>query len=252
MPKKISLKTAQHTIPQDLLNSITKTFNISHSYFSSSVTCSTHITKFYSPFARDKVFGSLDTAFQYKCNGIGYAHPHNEETTQQAIHWARLAAKNDPNTIILLVTPDINWYQNYSPHIGPFPDTHVIAHFSADTITYEEPINPQNINKQWIEPSAIHIFCIHHQDHIIGTPNQIDTIKTTTENLQIPQYHIQKAPPTPRNTFVNKNAKWNKILYPPHTHPPNYETDTTLKFPPQYNYYTDGSFVPPIQSNDRH
>ena len=122
-PKKDPLKTAQHTLPQTLLDAITNTLNITHSYFSSPVTCSTHISKFYSPFTRDKIFGSLGTAFQYKWNGIGYAHPHNEETTQQAIHWARLAAKHDPDTITILVTPDINWYLNYSPHTGPFPDT---------------------------------------------------------------------------------------------------------------------------------
>ena len=179
---------------------------------------------------------------------------------QQAIHWARLAAKKDPNTITLLVIPDINWYQNYSPHTGPFPDTHVLAHFTTDTITYDEPTTPQNINKPRIEPLAIHIFCIHHQNQAIGTPDQINTIQTTIENLQITQYHIQKAPPTPPNTPVNKNTKWNKLLYPPHTNPstpnipplPNYEIYTTLKFPPQYSYYTDGSFIPPIKANDGH
>jgi hypothetical protein len=183
IPKKNPLKTLQHTLPQNLLDTSTKTFNISHSYFSSPITCSTHITKLYSPFARDKNFGSLGTAFQYKWNGIGCAHPYNEEMIQQAIHWARLAAKNDPNTITLLVIPDINWYQNYTPHTGPFPDTHVLAHFTADTIIYDEPTIPQNINKPRTEPLAIHILCIHHQNHTIGTPNQINTIKTTIESL---------------------------------------------------------------------
>lgn len=81
-----------------------------------------------------------------KYEGIGYAHPHNEELAQQAIHWARLAAKSDPHTITILVIPDINWYHNYSPYTGPFPDTHVVAHFTVDTITYEEHITPQNTN----------------------------------------------------------------------------------------------------------
>ena len=126
---------------------------------------------------------------------------------QQTIHWARLAAKNDPNTVTLLVTPDMNWYQNYSPHTGPFSDTHVLAHFYADTITYDEPTNPQNTNKPRIDTLAIHIRCIHHQQHNFGTSNQIDTIKTTIEKLQITQYHIQKTPPMPHNISVNKNTK---------------------------------------------
>jgi hypothetical protein len=125
-----------------MLDSITKTFNISQSYFSSPVTCSTHLTQFYSPFARDKVFGSLGTAFQYKWQGIGYAHPPTEEMAQQAIHWARLVAKNDPSTFTILVIPDTNWYQNHAPHIGPYPNTHTVVYLAADTIMYDEPINP--------------------------------------------------------------------------------------------------------------
>ena len=92
-PKKNPLKASHHTLPQNLLDSITKTFNVTHSYFSSLVTCSTHITQYYSPFARDKIFGALGTAFQYKWNGIGHAHPHNEETTHQAIHWAKISSQ---------------------------------------------------------------------------------------------------------------------------------------------------------------
>ena len=86
-------------------------------------------------------------------------------------------------------------------------DIHVLAHFNADTITYDEPTTPQNISKPGIEPLAIHIFCIYHQNINIGTPDQINTIKTIIKNLQIAQYHIQKAPPTPNNILVNKNAK---------------------------------------------
>ena len=180
--------------------------------------------------------------------------------TQQAIHWARLAARNNPDTVTLIVTPDTNWYQNYSPHTGPFLDTHILAHFSVDTITYDVPTNPQNLNKPQIEPLAIHILCIHHQHNNFGTPNQIDTIKTIIENLQIGQYHIQTIPPTPNNTPINKNTKWNKLLYPPHNNPsitpippiPNYEIQHTLKFLPQYSYYIDGSFIPPMKANDEH
>ena len=47
------------------------------------------------PIYNRQIFGSLGTARyrQYKWHGIGYAHPHNEVTAHQAIHWARLAAK---------------------------------------------------------------------------------------------------------------------------------------------------------------
>lgn len=97
-----------------------------------------------------------------------------------------LAAKNDHATITLLTIPDINWYQNFTPHIGPFPDTHVIAHFSADTITYKEPTIPLDLYTPYIEPLAIHILCIHHQTFTIGTPNQLTALATTLKHLQIP------------------------------------------------------------------
>jgi hypothetical protein len=74
--------------------------------------------------------------------GIGYAHPHTSTDLQQAIHWTRMAAQNDPCTITIIISPDTDWYQNSNPHTGPFLDTHVIAHFAADTITYEEPTIP--------------------------------------------------------------------------------------------------------------
>ena len=56
----------------------------------------TVIQEFYSPFSRDKIFGSIEHAFSYKWKGIGYAHPHSEKEAETAIHWARLGAKNDP------------------------------------------------------------------------------------------------------------------------------------------------------------
>ena len=178
----------------------------------------------------------------------------------QAIHWARLAARHDPSTITILTIPDTNSYQNKVPYNGPFPDSHVMIHFAADTITYDEPTTPQDTPTPQMEPLAIYILCIHHQNRNIGTTNQIDTIKITIETLQIPQYFIQKTPPTPLNTQVNKSTNWNKLPYPPYNEVsndpiptiPHFAINTTKKFPPQYSYYTYGSFVPPRKASDGH
>ena len=78
--------------------------------------------------------------------------------------------------------------------------------------------------------------------------------------MHITQYYIQKTPPTPPNTTVNKYNKWNNTSYPPHnnilnTHIPtlpNFEINTTPKFPLQYNYFTNGSFIPPKKTTDGH
>ena len=76
--------------------------------------------------------------------------------------------------------------------------------------------------------------------------------------MQISQYYIQKTPPTPPNTTINKSNKWNNILYPPYRNLtniliptlPTFEIKPALKFPPQYCYYTDGSFIPPKKTRD--
>ena len=90
----------------------------------------------------------------------------------------------------------------------------------------------------------------------------MNPLRTILENLQIPQYYLHNAPPTPLNTPVNKSKKWNRLIYPPppatyqttiNTPPlPNFATNTTLKFQPQHCYYTDGSFIPPTQKANRH
>ena len=78
--------------------------------------------------------------------------------------------------------------------------------------------------------------------------------------MQIPQYYIQKIPPTPPNTTINKNNKWNNTVYPPYRNLtnipiptlPTFEINPILKFPPQYCYYIDVSFIPPKKTRDGH
>jgi hypothetical protein len=127
IPKDDPLKLAQYTIPTPILNFLLTSFNINPSYFSSPVTCPIQLNQFYSPFSRDKIFGSIGKAFDHKWKGIGYVHPHDTTDLQHAIHWARLAAKKDPNTFTILIAPYTNWYQNFNPHSSPFPYTHIIA-----------------------------------------------------------------------------------------------------------------------------
>ena len=145
------------------------------------------------------------------------------------------------------------------PHTGPFQDTHVIIHIPADTITYEEPTIPTEMNKPRVEPSTIHILCVHHNNNNIGNIEQMNTLNTIFNNLHVPQVHTQIAPPTPPNTQVNKSKKWNALVYPTTNPPiydeipslPTYENNKPLKFSPQYCYYTDGSFLPPQQVDNR-
>jgi hypothetical protein len=109
MPNKATFAQNAHTaIPAQILEEIIGQFQITHSYFSSPITCHTNLKQFSSPHQRDQIFGSMGQAFDYKWQGSGYAHPPNHELTIQALHWARLAAQADPKnqTILILTNPD--------------------------------------------------------------------------------------------------------------------------------------------------
>ena len=112
----------------------------------------------------------IGTTFQYKWQGRVYAHPHTEKEAQQTLHWAWLTSKNNLDTVTILVIPDENCYHNLKPHEGSFLDSHVITHFKADTIIYEEPTIPPELRiKPRTEGRAIYILCTHHKGTPIGS-----------------------------------------------------------------------------------
>jgi hypothetical protein len=255
LSKNDPLNSAQYILPTAILNHIFDSFQITHSYFSSPVTCPTSIYKFYSPFPRDKIFGSLGPSFQYQWQGLGYAHPHNAQDAQQVLYWARSAASNDLDNITIIALPNKNWYKNITPLKGPFPDTHVIAYFPPDTLTYEESITPAPlITEPRIETAALHIYCVHYKNYPIYTHLHNHTFQQLLQQLNIQHTQLLYVPPTPHLIQVNNCKIWNSLTYPPiitcpHLIPPlpHYQYHPLPKFPPCYNYYTDSSFKPPKQ-----
>jgi hypothetical protein len=186
--------TLYYTLPIPLQKNLHNTFNITHSYFSSPLTCSTTLTKFFFPFHRDIVFGSLGNAFQHKWLESGYTHPSNPSDFQKALHWARLAAQHDPLTLTILITPDLQWYQNSTPLVGPFPDTHTIIHFEVDTIIYKESTIPIELNQHpRKELSTLHVYCIHHQDSVLFNTNNIRQLLPILHTLNILNTQTQEA-----------------------------------------------------------
>ena len=103
-----------------------------------------------------------------------------------------------------------------------------------------------------IEPHTIQILCIHHKTTPIGTLTSLQQFSTYIINADIP---IQVAPPTPPNTKVNHHKLWSTLPNPPsrsydttNISPlPNYTFALPSKYPPEYSYYTNGSFFPPKQ-----
>jgi hypothetical protein len=100
-------------------------------------------------------------------------------------NWARLVSKNIPHTITILVTLDHNWYHNLNPHM--------ISH----TITYEEPINPPEIQLEpRIESHDVHTLCVHHKGTPTGSEEYIQQMHNIANTLQISAIFTQPTPPT--------------------------------------------------------
>ena len=76
---------------------------------------------------------------------------------QQALHWGHLVAKNDLDFVTTLLTLDHNWYHNFNPPNGPFPDSYVITHFKVDTITYKEPTLSTKLTLESITTIKTHL-----------------------------------------------------------------------------------------------
>jgi hypothetical protein len=237
-------------LPTEILDQIITLFNIKTSYFSSPFTCSILVNTYYSPFQRDSIFGSRGTTFKHKWLGNGYAHPHNKENIQKTIYWARLAAKENQDTITILTIPDEEWITNDAPYKTIFEDTHVIIYFPPNAIIYTEPTIPPKLNKEpRMEPLAVRILCIYHKNTTIDIPNLEPKLLQITTKLQINSLYIITLPSTPTNTKVHKHPQWNKSPHPPQTNPPNalqlpdFPNIHQPKFPQQYCYYTNGSFT---------
>ena len=129
---------------------------------------------------------------------------------QQALHWGHLVAKNDLDFVTTLLTLDHNWYHNFNPPNGPFPNSYVITHFKVDTIIYKEPTLSTELTS-----CANHILCIHHKNTSIGSDEHTQQINTLASNLQIPAMFTQAAPSTPPDTLINNNSKWSKVTSTP-------------------------------------
>ena len=134
-------KYIQYSLPIPILDHIITTFNLTHTYFSSLLTCSTLLKQFYSPYPRDCIFGSIGTAFSYKRIGQGFVHP-PPSSLPQSIHMACLAAKANPLSYTILIHTNSNWHQHTNPFHTEYPSTHVITYIPSNTLQYHDPIKP--------------------------------------------------------------------------------------------------------------
>ena len=230
LPKKIRKtilpNNLHHTLHPTITKALIESFNITHSYYSSLFTCPTQLTRFYSPHNRDKIFGSLGHAQSSRWKGIGLAHPMDYNTTIEAIYWARMAAKEDVDTVTILIINHNDWTPQQFP-ISTKEDIHILATIPQHTIQYNPtPEWPKYYHYE--EPSLVSIIRIHSQTNLAPnskTPHTLKHALTLTTTTHIDIYPIKPITPNYHIKFSNtwKNA--------PKINTPTTNTITTMPFP---------------------
>jgi ribonuclease HI len=213
---KLTKALAHRTLPQQLLQHLTNSYSLTHSYYSNPLTCPYNMHQFYSPHARDRVFGSLGDSTKIQWNGHGFAHPPDQKNALTAIHQARMAARTHPNTLTIVVLPHTTWHSKNNPLQGTHRDTQVIAHFEPNTLKYiASPGLPKYFTR--LEPLLVSILCIH----------QLPTLYIPTQL----HHTLQRThPPLPKRHNIP-------------TLPEQHQPIPPLKYPNTTTYYTDGSLI---------
>jgi hypothetical protein len=184
--------------------------------------------------------------------GIGLAYPTNHNTTVEAIHWARMATKEDPNTTTILIINHKDW-TSQQILLTKNTDVHIMATIPPHTIQYT-PTPEWPKYYQYVEPSLTSIICIHGQINptpSLQTPHGLPHILKQTMNTHIDTYPIKPTIPHYRIKFSHtwKNSPNNNTpitrITPSITIPAKYYHQHPLKYHPQQCIYTDGSFIPP-------
>ena len=189
--------------------------------------------------------------------GLGY--PTDHHMTVEAIHWARMATKEDTSTATILIINHNNWTPQQIA-LTQNGGIHTLATIPPHTIQYN-PTPEWPKYYQYIEPSLTSIICVHNQSHPtinLQTPQELTKILTITTSTQINTSFIN---PTSANYHVKFSTKWknapiNNNTPPPQTTipqitlPDKYYHQHHHKYHPQQCIYTDGSFIPPTKNSE--
>ena len=228
-----------HTLHPDITKLLIDSFKITHSYYSYPLTCPIQLTHYNSPHNRDILFGSMGHVKFSRWKGIGLAFPMDHNTTLEAIHWARMAAKEDVHTITILIVNHKNWTTQLLP-LNTNVDIHTIATIPLHTIHYvPTPEWPRYY--QYIEPSLTSIICIDNQAHLsmnLQTPHELQKVLKKTLKTHIDTYPIN---PTPTQYNVEFSNSWKTAP----KQPPTSSLQTTIQHPYRPNTITSihSSFI---------
>jgi ribonuclease HI len=256
-PKIIQSQNLHQTLHPEITKALITSFRITHSYYSSPLTCPIEITQYNSPHNRDIILGSLGHAKSSKWTGIGLAFPMDHNTTLEAIHWARMAAKEDPKTVTILIVNHKDWTTQKLP-LTSKPDIHVMATIPPHTIQYK-PTPEWPTYYQYVETALTSILCVHNQSTLHPNVQTPHTLKQTLQQIKNTHIDIHPIKPNLTHHTIKFSHAWKTapIVNIPHTNnpintpiPPIYACIYPLKFPPQQCVYTDGSFIPPTKNSE--
>ena len=246
-----------HTIHPAIIKILIESFKITYSYYSSPLTCPIQLTQYHSPHNRDKIFGSTGQIQTFKWKGTGLAHSTDHNTTVEAIHWARMAAKEITNTTTILIINHNDW-TSQQIDLTTNNDIHTLVTIPPHTIQYN-PAPEWPKYYQYIEPSLTTIICIHSQNNPtinLQIPKELTKILEITINTRLITSLIN---PTITNYHVKFSNAWkttptNNILPPTSilqtTLPTKYHHQHQHNYPPHQCIYTNGSFIPPTKNSE--
>jgi hypothetical protein len=164
----------------------------------------------------------------------------DHNTTLKAIHWARMAAKEDARTITILIANHKDWTPQQLP-LTANTDIRVMATIPPHSIQYD-PTPKWPKYYQHTEPSNTSIICIHNRAKLptnVQTPTKLQQVLKQMTYTHVDTHPIK---PTPIHYNVKFSTAWkttpkisttqtrNTTIIPlpnifKHTHP--------LKFHPQ-------------------
>ena len=159
-PKNIPPNNLHHTLHPDITKLLIESYKITHSYYSSPLTCPMQLTRYNSPHNWDILFGSMGHAKSSHWRGIGLAFSTDHNTTLEAIHWARMATKEDTHTLTILIVNHKDWTTQSQP-LNTNVDIHTIATIPPYIIQYA-PTPEWPKYYQYVEPTLTSIICIHN------------------------------------------------------------------------------------------
>lgn len=96
LPHISNLSTKHHTLHQSIVKLLINSFNVTHSCYSSTLTCPSQLIQYKSLHTMDVLFKSTWLAKSSNWSSKGLTYPIDHQNTLEAIHWARIEAKEYP------------------------------------------------------------------------------------------------------------------------------------------------------------